>query len=99
VPGQQQPSGQGDTQNLLRLAFGFDHESAATTGWPDSIRAVLAGEANLLGAGRLAIKTELGSKVLVSTWTCDRMAGRQPSRRRWGPPREAAAGSEQELGL
>ena len=50
---------QGHAQQLLRLAFRLD-DDGGDDGLAGLDAAVLAGEANLLGAGFLALETELG---------------------------------------
>src|SRR6185437_14779178 len=50
---------QGDAQELLRLAFRLD-DDGGDNGLAGLDAAVLAGEANLLGAGFLTLEAELG---------------------------------------
>ena len=70
-----------------RIFFGSPSGSmmtAAMTGWPELDAAVLAGEANLLGAGVLALEAELGPGRVDQLNLLVRQAGRRRERRAAG---------------
>jgi len=76
------PSGSVNTQNLLRLAFGFDDGRRPPPGCPDSMRPILTGKADLLGVRVLALQAEF------RPWRVDQLDLRFPEA---GRPGEAAA--------